>query len=154
MTVLEDTPAEPRLVFPALGRLYSRFSPYSYAFMRLCLGLILTPHGFSKLFLGAAPIGTLARLHLTPPTFWGYLVGCTELFGGLMVALGLFTRLGALAIIIEMTVVTFVIQRPYGYYWTQRGFEFPLLIWLQCIAVFFRGGGRYSIDRVIIGKEL
>src|SRR5579884_3190036 len=124
MTVLEDTPAEPRLVFPALGRLYSRFSPYHYTIMRLFLGLILTPHGFS------------------------------ELFGGLMVALGLFTRLGALAIIIEMTVVTFVIQRPYGYYWTQRGFEFPLLIWLQCIAVFFRGGGRYSIDRVIIGKEL
>ncbi|HXP94545.1 MAG TPA: DoxX family protein [Candidatus Binatia bacterium] len=153
MTTLEDRPTETQLVFPALGPLYARFSPYTYGFMRFCLGAALAPHGFYKLFLGTAPVSTMVKLGLMPPVWWAYLVGCTEFFGGILLALGLFTRFAALAIAIEMTVTTFVLQWPNGYFWTGKGFEFPLLIWLFCIAIFFRGGGRYSLDHKI-GKEL
>ena len=34
----------------------------------------------------------------------------------------------------------------------QRGYEFALMWGLLCVAIFFRGGGRYSVDRYI-GKE-
>ena len=53
---------------------------------------------------------------------------------------------------IEMLVIVFLFQWQFGYFWTVRGYEFALLWALLCIAIFFKGGGRYSIDR-IIGKE-
>jgi uncharacterized membrane protein YphA (DoxX/SURF4 family) len=40
----------------------------------------------------------------------------------------------------------------FGYFWTNRGIEYALLWLLLCTAIFFRGGGRYSLDR-LIGKE-
>jgi putative oxidoreductase len=150
---MADDTATPRLVFPQLGSLYARFSPYSYAFMRFCLGVALSPHGFQKLFYGTAPVSTMVKLGLAPPVWWAYLVGCNEAFCGILLALGLFTRFAAIAIAVEMTITAFVLQRPNGYFWTQKGLEYPLLIWLFCIAIFFRGGGRYSLDRKI-GKEL
>ena len=153
MTAVEDRPVASRLVFPGLAPVYAAVSPYSYAIMRFALGAILAPHGFQKLFYGTAPVATMAKLHLYPPSFWAYLVACVEAFGGLGVAFGFLTRFAAIAIIIEMTVTTFVLQMPNGYFWTQKGFEFPLLIWAQCIAIFFRGGGSYSIDAKL-NKEL
>ena len=141
------------LVFPGLGTLYARFSPYSYAFMRFCLGAILVPHGLQKLSSGAASGGGAARLGLMPPEFWAYLVAGNETFSALFLAIGLFTRFAAFAIAIEMAVITFVFQWPNGYFWTRRGFEYPLLLGLLSVGVFFRGGGRYSIDHAI-GKEL
>jgi putative oxidoreductase len=45
-----------------------------------------------------------------------------------------------------------VFQWPFGYFWTNPGFEFPLLPALLCIGIVFRGGGRHSLDR-LIGKE-
>jgi putative oxidoreductase len=142
-----------KLVFPGLGKLYERFGAYSYAFMRLAVGGCLAPHGFSKLFLGTAPVKTMALMGLGPPEFWAYLVGFNEFVMAICLAIGLFTRLAALTIFIEMTVVTFAIQMKFGYFWTSKGFEYPFLIWLICIAIFFRGGGRYSVDH-LIGKEL
>ena len=51
-----------------------------------------------------------------------------------------------------MLVIVLLFQWQFGYFWTVRGYEFALLWLLLCIAIFFKGGGRYSIDR-LIGKE-
>jgi putative oxidoreductase len=144
-----------KYVFPALGAIYETVSPYSYAFMRFCTGAILAPHGVQKLFFGGV-VGNahvMARMGLTPPLAWSYLVGFTECFCAIALALGLFTRLAALFILVEMAVIAFGIQIKFGYFWTQHGNEFPLLLFLLTLAIFFRGGGRYSIDH-LIGKEL
>ena len=60
-------------------------------------------------------------------------------------AIGLFTRLAALIIWIEMGVIIVFFQWQFGYFWTAKGIEYALLWWLLCIAIFFRGGGRYSV---------
>jgi putative oxidoreductase len=78
-----------------------------------------------------------------------YVVGGVELFGGLMLALGLLTRLAAASIVIEMTVIITMILWPNGYFWTKQGYEYALLWDLLCIAILMRGGGRYSIDRLL-----
>jgi len=44
-------------------------------------------------------------------------------------------------------------QTTKRHFWTQKGSEYPLLLMLLAIAIFFRGGGKYSIDH-LIGKEL
>jgi len=147
---------DPRsLIFPGLARLYERFSPYSYALMRFSAGAVLVPHGVQKVLFGS--IGryqeNIAAHGLPMPLLLAYLTFFTESVAAACLALGLFTRLAAMMIWLEMSVIITLFQWQYGYFWTNRGIEYALLWWLSCIAIFFRGGGRYSLDR-LIGKEL
>jgi len=76
----------------------------------------------------------------------------TESVGAICLAIGLFTRIAAAMVGIQMLVITFLFQWQYGYFWTGRGYEFALMWALLCVAIWFRGGGRYSVDHYI-GKE-
>ena len=58
----------------------------------------------------------------------------------------------AMMIWLEMSVIITLFQWQYGYFWTNRGYEFALMWTLLCVAIWFRGGGRYSVDHYI-GKE-
>jgi putative oxidoreductase len=51
-----------------------------------------------------------------------------------------------------MGIIVYFFQSQFGYFWTARGYEYALLWCLLSIGIFFRGGGRYSIDR-LLGKE-
>lgn len=153
MTLLDEGAGETRLIIPGLGGLYRKFAPLSYAFMRFSTGAVLVPHGVQKL---GAPfqryVDTIASHHLPFPAFLAFCTIFAESIGAACLALGLFTRLAAVTIWIEMTVIILVFQWQFGYFWTSRGIEYALLWWLLCIAIFFRGGGRYSLDR-LIGRE-
>lgn len=140
-----------RLFFPGLAGLYDKFAPYSYAVMRFAAGAVLVPHGIQKIVVNAAPglAGNIAAHGLPAPTLLAWLTILTESVGAICLALGLFTRLAALAIFLEMTVIIAVFQWQFGYFWTNRGLEYALLWWLLCLAIFFRGGGRYSLDRLM-----
>ncbi|MGA2892222.1 MAG: DoxX family protein [Xanthobacteraceae bacterium] len=144
-----------RLFFPALAGLYSRFAPASYSFMRFSTGAVLVPHGIQKIMLGSAV--NLApyidkQMGLPYPLLWAYLVVFAESAVAICLAIGLFTRLAALIIWIEMGIIIVFFQWQFGYFWTAKGYEYALLWWLLCLAIFFRGGGRYAVDR-LIGKE-
>ena len=144
-----------RLIIPGLAGLYQTFAPYGYAFIRFCVGAFLIPHGYTKLFQGAAPAaaGMIAKLGMEPALGWAYFLGCVEFIGGVLLALGLLTRLAAAALIIEFAVIVFFVKSANGFFAFRQGFEFELLWGLLCLVIFFKGGGRYSLDR-LIGKEL
>jgi putative oxidoreductase len=145
---------QPKLVFPALTGLYGRFSPFSYAFMRFATGAVLLPHGIQKVL--NVPIAkfaqNIAAKGLPFAEGLAYLTYFAESVAAACLAIGLFTRIAAAMIGIEMLVIVFIFQWQFGYFWTVRGYEYALLWTLLCIAIFFKGGGRYSVDR-IIGKE-
>ncbi len=84
--------------------------------------------------------------------FWGTLVGCTELVGGILLILGLFTRFAAAAVFIFM-IVAVKFTSAKGFFWTNGGFEFALLIGICALYFLLRGGGYWSLDRMI-GREL
>src|SRR5712691_1798482 len=160
---------QPSALIPAVRRVYEPLAPYSSAFIRLCLGLLIARHGYPKLFEGAAPglaAGIIPKLGLEPALAWAYLVGVVEFVGGLMLAAGLLTRLLAAALVIEFAVIVFAVKYANGFFaFTPRaiqpgfsgmvpgGFEFELFLGLCCLAFLFGGGGRLSIDRAI-GKEV
>jgi putative oxidoreductase len=145
---------EPKLIFPGLAGFYGRFSPFSYEFKRFATGAILVPHGIQKVL--NVPIAkfapNIAAKGLPFAEGLTYLTYFAESVTAACLAIGLFTRIAAAVIGIEMLVIVFFFQWQFGYFWTVRGYEFALLWALLCIAIFFRGGGRYSIDRMI-GKE-
>jgi putative oxidoreductase len=151
----EDIIDARRLIFPGLAKLYQPFSPYSYAFMRFSTGAVLVPHGVQKFMFASADAyaKNIASHGIPMPLSLAYLTFFTELVGATCLAVGLFTRVAAAAILIEMTVIITVFNWEYGYFWTNRGIEYALLWWLLCFAIFFRGGGKYSLDH-LIGKEI
>ncbi len=65
--------------------------------------------------------------------------------GGICIGLGLFTRLIAAAISIEMAVIASTYLPKFG--WTSPGYEYPLMWGLVMFAVALRGGGPWSLDR-------
>ena len=143
-----------KLVFPGLAGPYRHGAPYAYAFMRFATGAVLVPHGIQKVF--GAPIDRYAAniggKGIPFAELLAYLVFFTESVGAICLAIGLFTRIAAAMVGIQMLVITFLFQWQYGYFWTNRGYEFALMWVLLCVAIWFRGGGRYSVDHYS-GKE-
>ena len=154
MSINETT--APRLVIPALSGIYDSLAPYSYALMRFCTGAILVPHGYVKLFQGGVnglAAGPITQLGLHPALAWAYFIGILEFLGAILLAVGFLTRPVALLLFIEMVVIVFGVHWSLGYFWTGRGVEYPLLLGALCLAIFFRGGDRLSVDRAI-GREV
>ena len=146
-----------RYYIPALGALYSSVESLGLPLLRLGLAVILMAHGAQKLFgmfggLGLTGNAALFdRFGYSPGMFWGTLVGCTETIAGLLLAIGLFTRPAALSVVIFMAFAIHFTSAK-GFFWTQGGMEFSLLIGLAALVFLVRGGGDYSIDRSF-GKE-
>jgi putative oxidoreductase len=166
--MLMRTTETPEPIIPALRKVYAPLAPYAYTFIRVCVGLIIARHGYPKLFEGGVTglAGLLPKLGLGPSLAWAYLIGVVEFAGGVMLALGLLTRFASLALVIEFTVIVFVVKFANGFLafapraikpgfpgMVHGGFEFELLLGLSCLAFLFGGAGRLSLDQVI-GKEV
>jgi putative oxidoreductase len=144
-------PRRMRLVVPALAPLHQQLGKFAYPLIRVSAGLMLVPYGWSKLFdppTMANIVELLHRLKLEPAVPLGWFLGLIELFGGALLALGLFTRPAALVIAIEMAVITFDVFVPTG-----RGYQLTLLWTIVALAIVLRGGGRYSVD-YLLGREI
>src|SRR5229473_947682 len=150
----EDVVESGRLIFTGLAGLYNRFSPFAYGFIRFSTGAVLVPHGVQKVLFRSidALAGVIAAHQLPFPRTLAYLTFFAESVGAACLALGFFTRPAALMIWIEMSVIIAVFHWEFGYFWTNRGIEYALLWWLLCFGIFFRVGGRYSLDH-LLGKE-
>jgi putative oxidoreductase len=146
--------ARPGSTASTLAAGFDRLGELSYPLVRVTTGLLLVPHGAQKLFglfggYGIAATGTYfdTKLGLHPGVAFAALAGFIEFFGGLAVAVGLLTRLAALGVIAMMAVAVFAVHLGNGFFWTAGGFEYPLMWGLLGLAILFRGGGRYSLDR-------
>lgn len=146
-------------IIPAIAPLYRGLSRISEPMMRATVGLFLMPHGAQKLFGwfgGYGLEGTAGffsgNLGFEPGLFWAALVGGVEFFGGFFLAIGFLTRPVALAIMVLMTVVILSIHLGNGFFWTEGGYEYPLMWGLLAFGFALRGGGAYSIDGRI-GRE-
>jgi len=79
------------------------------------------------------------------PLAW--FVTLLEFGGGLLLAAGLLTRPVALMIAVEMLVIAVTVDIPRG-----RGYQLTLLWSAIALAISWRGGGRFSLDRWL-GRE-
>jgi uncharacterized membrane protein YphA (DoxX/SURF4 family) len=101
---------EPRPLIPALAPLYAHTPDISLLIVRVTAGLMLLPHGIPKVFtqgVAAFAAAGLAKRGIERSLPLAYVVACLETIGGLCIALGLFTRFFAVAVAIEMAVITY-----------------------------------------------
>jgi len=145
--------AQPKLLIPQLQSFYRWAEPLSWALVRITAGLMLIPHGWPKLMMGIGATAQMALVKrgIAPAEPLAVVLITLETLGGLCIALGLFTRFWAAAVTIEMSVIVYHHLPKFG--WTGPGYEYPLFWGLVMLAIALRGGGPYSLDRVI-GREL
>src|SRR5262245_64793209 len=150
------------LIFPAFGNLYEALAPWTYALLRVAVGLALVPHGLRNTF-GMFPttgvrshsIAELAeqidRDGYRPGKLWAPLISITQLVGGPLLALGLFTRLVAVPILIFLIVTNVERWRVGRYFWNQLGLEYTLMWTIAVLYFLVHGGGLYSLDHLLFG---
>jgi putative oxidoreductase len=145
---------ETKLLWPSLEKFYSSCFEIAYALLRVVIGYILFMHGWVKFQAGAVAVaGGMAKNGLEPATGFAYAAIFLETVGAACLIVGLFTRFFGAALAIEMAVAFLVVHLPKGFSAGQGGYEYVLLIGIVLFAIAIRGGGRYSVDR-LIGKEL
>lgn len=146
---------ESRLIVPGLAGVYRKLAPMSYALVRIATGILILPGGYEKVFQGGVyriAANNILKVGVEPPLFWAWLTAGTEFFGAILLALGLWTRPAAFALVVLLGTITFRVRWDAGFFWKATGWEVTLLLALVCVAYLMGGGGRYSLDRRI-GRE-
>ena len=144
----ESETGGPELYFPALGGVYEKLTPYTWPLVRVTVGLMLVPHGWMKL-IGGGLEGTarfMAQIGLEPAYPLARYIALLELGGGVLLALGLFTRPIAVLVVGFMAVSAYYVHAANGFLWIKGGFEYPLFWGLVALAIAVRGGGPKSLD--------
>lgn len=131
--------------------------------LRLFLGVVFFPHGMQKLlgwFGGYGFEGSMGYFTgtLGIPAVLAFLAIMAESLGALGLLSGLLTRVAAFGIATNMVVAIFMLHLPNGFFmnWSGKqggeGFEYHLLVIAIAIALMIKGGGKWSLDRIIEEK--
>jgi putative oxidoreductase len=125
--------------------------PFGILVMRLALGAIMIANGFHKIFPRGALynfthyVGTLGL-----PSWLGYVFAFTEFFGGILLVLGLLTRIAALLTAIDMAVAIVKVTWHGGLV-GQHSMSLNLACFALAVMLVFTGGGLFAIDNAIGG---
>ena len=127
-------------------RYLDRLQPFALFVMRLALGAVMVEHGYHKVFGGLHHhVQFVSSLGL--PGWMAYLSAFTEFFGGLLILIGLFTRIAAFAICINMSVAIIKVHLHNGLV-GPGGYEFPLALAALAFALIFFGAGSIALDHI------
>jgi putative oxidoreductase len=123
--------------------------------LRLTVGLALAAHGSQKLFGwfgGYGLDGTgqfMETLGFRPGRRHALAAGAAEVVGGLLLAVGLLTPLGAALVASVMVVAAVTVHVKNGFFVTSGGYELNLILGVAALSVAFTGPGALSLDAVI-----
>jgi putative oxidoreductase len=122
--------------------------------IRAVAGLTLAAHGAQKAFGwfgGPGPAGMTQSLEaqgFRPARLWFALNVLGELGGGLSLALGFLTPLGAAGAVGAMVMAIAKAHWKNGFWNSKRGLEFPLQLLAISVGIGIAGPGAYSLDNL------
>jgi putative oxidoreductase len=127
--------------------------------IRLALGAVFVAHGAQKV-LGSFGGPGWAKFtsfpapypFMRPAWLWMGLAAVSELIGGILVILGLFTRVGAFLLFCTMLVAVAGVHWPGGFF-APGGIEYPLSLLAMSLALLISGGGMASADLAMSGSR-
>jgi putative oxidoreductase len=123
--------------------------------LRVTVGLTMSAHGAQKLFgwfNGPGIEGTargMEALGFHPGKRHATIAGLTEFGGGLMLALGLVTPLGAALVASVMLVAALSAHVKQGFFMTAGGYEYTLVLGVAAVTLAFVGPGAFSVDALV-----
>ena len=115
-------------------------------------------HGSQKLFgwFGGYGLegtgGFLEQLGFRPGRRAALMAGLTEAGGGALLTLGLLTPLAATMVIAVMLVAIVSVHLSKGFFASNGGYEYPLLLAVAALTLAITGPGQISLD-ALLGTE-
>lgn len=133
-------------------QILEKLKPVALLLLRIALGIIFVYHGYPKLFTH-----TREALEAFPrmgfPSYFVYVAGVIEFFGGCLLFLGLFTRIAALLLAGEMAVAIIRVHLPQGGPLAVSNYQLPLALAVAAFALATEGAGAISFDRAVFKSK-
>ena len=128
----------------------------SLLLLRCTVGIILFVGGAGKVFGSFGGMGlktTIDMFHagMSIANFWIYVSCYTELIGGLLLTIGLFTRPAALALTINMLVAVIIVGFKNFF---MGGAAYPFSLMIGSFIVLLAGPMDYSMDKILFGWKV
>lgn len=123
---------------------------FGLLFYRFALGISMFYHGYLKYVSGEQglyKVGTMLSALGVPSGFeviLGTIASYAEMVGGILIVIGLFTRIGSLLIIGTLAVATILNLNGNFFSW-----DYPSQMGFGAIMLFLAGAGRYSLDKAL-----
>jgi putative oxidoreductase len=130
--------------------------------IRLALGTVFIAHGSAKLFPslwgieggGIEKFATsLSGMGVPLPDVMAYVVAAWELGGGILLVLGLATRIAALGILGTMFVAFVKVHMSQGFFLPpvgkSLGFEYVMVLGATALALVIAGAGQFALDPMV-----
>ncbi len=132
------------------------FSGWAPLVLRVALGLVFLMHGYQKVTtMGIQGVsGFLGSLGFPLPTLFAYILAYGELIGGALLIVGLLTHWVAKYDIIVATVALLTVHISKGFFVSDGGYEFILLILAASVSVLITGPGKFSFDEMWLKKKI
>ncbi|MAA80500.1 MAG: DoxD-like family protein [Deltaproteobacteria bacterium] len=123
---------------------------WALLFARVFFGLSMAlAHGMNKLPPSDKFVSYIAKLGFPLPELFALQAGISECVGGLLIAIGLATRLSAFTLIFTMFVAVFLAHADDPYKKMELG-----LCYLFAFGLFMTlGGGRFSLDHLLFNTK-
>ena len=133
-------------------RFMKALKPLALLVLRWVLTLIYVYHGYPKL---AHPTDSMRDFFVSHgfPAYILLVAGILECFGGLLLFLGLFTRVAGLLLTGEMAVAIWKVHSANGIF-SVKDYEFPLALAAACFILATIGAGTLSLDRLFFGDRI
>jgi putative oxidoreductase len=126
-------------------QILDKFKPLGLLVLRLGVAAIFLATGYDKLF--GAPGKWLVWFPKQGfPSYFAYIAGSLELFGGLLLVLGLLTRIVGLLLAIQMAIAVWRVSLPHSGIYNVDGYGLPLMLCVASFALFTVGAGIFSVD--------
>ena len=140
-----------------------------YWIVRLMVGAVFLSEGIQKfLYADAYGVGRFVKIGIPMPEVMGPFVGAVEIASGILILVGLMTRLAALQTFIIMTVAILSTKIPillgsgfwgfqlrelprYGFFAMAHEMRTDWAMWLGSLFLMSVGAGRWSLDRWLCG---
>lgn len=143
---------------PLKKRIFDASAPRSVILIRLLVGCVFFSEGVQKfLFPAALGVGRFQKIGIPAPQFFGPFVGVVEIVCGLLLIVGLATRLAAIPLLIDISVAIATTKFPMlaksGLWATLHESRTDLCMFLGSIFLIACGSGGISLDRMLDNSE-
>src|SRR4029078_1893175 len=119
-----------------------RHTQIALTLLRVVVGVVFLMHGYQKWFMMGIPgvTGFFTSLGAPVPVISAYVVATLELAGGIALILGLFTRIFAIPLMLDLAGAIILFHAKNGFF-VPKGVEFVLTLLTATLVLALAGGG-------------
>ncbi|WIE76189.1 DoxX family protein [Curtobacterium sp. MCSS17_007] len=119
--------------------------------LRIVLGVVFIAHGAQKFTQGISGVAQgFAGMGVPLAEVAAPVVAGLELVGGVLLVLGVATRVVGLLLAVDMVVAGLLAHATAGFFAQDGGFEYVLVLAVASLAIALTGPGRFSVDALVL----